>query len=798
MVRRGECPLYVPPVTKTFRTAAAVVATLGTLGVAQTLGMFEATALAANRTNRTTTNATATTTATVPVQALPHEAVAANGTVWATDPAHDQLLGLGAAGATLRIALHAGSKPVGIVRGPDGLVWFTESGANVIARVEKTGVVTTFAVPTPNAQPWGITAMPGDLLAFTERATGKVGIAKPDGGVVGEIAVGNGTTQPTGIVTGADGSLYFTETASGQVAQYSHEVVTHFSLPSATSQPTEITAGPDGALFVSETATAGVARVTTTGVVTDIALPKGSAPAQLDAGPDRAIWVAQNGTNRIARVSGLLSATSLATPTLSVTQRTVAAPASALVATPDGALVVANATSTTPARVANTVATVTPCAAGPACVGVDARSPLSAMTHVADGYLHSAVSPAPSSDLVTALHPVSWRISGLDEYPMPAAQGATITYLLSDGWYNATYGKSSLNPTGQVPPWSDPAGYTAYIKNTVSSILAGGYRIDYWEVQNEPSKNCCGTADQQLTMYQLAYDAIKSVAPTAKVMGPTLAGFADAPYPTTGVFVNQSNVDLRTFLSFAVAHGEHWDALSWHEISPDFNTALNSDDIPNAVADHVRRARQLLAEFPAAGSPELVVNEYDSPGQSAPGFIVGFDAALEGSGVGIASMACWTETDASGPYSSCTNGAVDGLFLRGGATPTALYWLQKAYADLGGDRVAVTTNDPEVTGVASLDGSNVGLILGKHGGCHPLGKACSSVASTAAPRATVVSVRAPAAGTTYSVSQSLIRPGSLTPTVTTSQVTSDANANLVAYTGTLTDGDAVSVTIQQV
>src|SRR3954452_13419352 len=268
MVRRGECPLYVPPVTKTFRTVAAVVATLGTLGVAQTLGMFEATALAANRTNHTTTSATTTTSAMAPVQALPHEAVAANGTVWATDPAHDELVALSSAVAPLRIALPAGSKPVGIVRGPDGLVWFTESGTNVIARIEKTGAVTKFAVPTPNAQPWGIAAMPGDLLAFTERATGKIGIAKPDGGVVGEIAVGNGTTQPTGIVTGADGSLYFTETATGQVAQYSHEVVTHFSLPSAASQPTEIAAGPDGAGFVSETSPAAVARVTTTGVVT--------------------------------------------------------------------------------------------------------------------------------------------------------------------------------------------------------------------------------------------------------------------------------------------------------------------------------------------------------------------------------------------------------------------------------------------------------------------------------------------------------------------------------------------------
>ena len=471
-------------------------------------------------------------------------------------------------------------------------------------------------------------------------------------------------------------------------------------------------------------------------------------------------------------------------------------PAAGLVTTSDGALVLSAETTVTPVRVADAVATATPCAAGPVCVGVDASAPLSAMTHVANGYLEGDVSPTPSANLVSALRPVSWRIDGVDQYPTPAAQGSTITYLLSDGWYNGTYGKSSLDPNGQVPPWSDPAGYAGYVKDTVSSVLAAGYRIDYWEVQNEPNGLCCGTVDQQLTMYRLAYDAIKAVAPTAKVMGPSLVGFADAPYPTDGVFVNQSNLDLRTFLAYAVAHGEHWDALSWHEISPDINTTLNSVDTPNAVADHVRRARQLLAQFPAAGTPMLVVNEYASEAQSAPGFIVGFDAAMEGSGLGLASMSCWMHSDAQGPYSGCTSGAVDGLFLRGGTTPTANYWLQKAYADLTGDRVAVTTDEDDVTGVAAVDGDTVGVIVGKHGGCHPLGRACSSAASTAAPRSTVVSVRVPSAGTTYLVTQSLIRPGTATPVVATSSLTSDVNGNLVAYNGILADGDAVSVTIQ--
>jgi hypothetical protein len=654
--------------------------------------------------------------------------------------------------------------------------------------------VTTFPVPTAAAQPWGITSMPGDLMAVTERAAGQLAILKPDGGIVFEIPVGDRTTQPTGAVTGADGNVYFTETASGQVGQYSHEVVTQFALPSTSGQPTEIVNGPDGALWVSESGASRVSRVTTTGTVTSASLPTGAAPAQLAAGADGALWVAEPGLLKAARVGGLLPATSLGTPNLTVTQRNVSAAMSGLAATSDGALVLANSSTGALSRVKSAVATSTPCAVGPVCVGVDTRQTQSAVTHVADGFLHGDT-PAPDPSLVNALHPTAWRISGLDEYAAAKASGAVITYLLSDGWYNGTYGLSTLDPNGQVPPWSDPSGYTGYIKDQVTNALAANDKIDYWDVQNEPSRSCCGTIAQQLTMYQLAYDAIKAVDPTAKVMGPSLDGFSDSPFPTNGVFVNQSSLDMRTFLQFAVDNGEHWDALSWHEIRPDINTTLNSVDTPNAVADHLRRARQLIAQFPAAGNPLLVVNEYASQPQSSPGFIAGFDAALEGSGVGMAGMSCWTSTDAQGSFPNCSNGALDGLLLRGGQSPDTNYWVQKAYADMAGSTVPVQTSHPDVTGIATVSGSTIRVLLGKHGGCHPLGKPCASTAATAAPLGTVISVRVPLARTAYTVTRSVITAADAAPTVTTTRVTSDSKSGLLAFNATLAEGAAVWLTI---
>ena len=69
------------------------------------------------------------------------------------------------------------------------------------------------------------------------------------------------------------------------------------------------------------------------------------------------------------------------------------------------------------------------------------------------------------------------------------------------------------------------------------------------------SGSCCGTVDQQLQEFRLAYDAIKSVDPSLKVMGPSLSAFADAPYPAGGYRNVNHDLDLSTFLDFAAAQG---------------------------------------------------------------------------------------------------------------------------------------------------------------------------------------------------------------------------------------------------
>jgi virginiamycin B lyase len=72
-------------------------------------------------------------------------------------------------------SLAAGSKPQQIVSGPDGALWFTETGTNVIGRMTTRGALSELAIPTPLGLPFGITRGRDGKLWFTEQNGNTVG-----------------------------------------------------------------------------------------------------------------------------------------------------------------------------------------------------------------------------------------------------------------------------------------------------------------------------------------------------------------------------------------------------------------------------------------------------------------------------------------------------------------------------------------------------------------------------------------------------------------------------------------------
>src|SRR6201981_2202297 len=121
---------------------------------------------------------------------------------------------------------------------------------------------TKFILPTPASRPSAITTGPDGALWFTESG-GKIGRITTQGHITEFPIKGGGILHS--ITTGPDGALWFTEFTSNKIGRIPTTaaaanlqlaeptgLVTEFTVPSDGSGPHSITIGPDGALWFTE------------------------------------------------------------------------------------------------------------------------------------------------------------------------------------------------------------------------------------------------------------------------------------------------------------------------------------------------------------------------------------------------------------------------------------------------------------------------------------------------------------------------------------------------------------------
>jgi streptogramin lyase len=186
------------------------------------------------------------------------------------------------------------SQPDGIAIGPDGSVWFAEVLGNQIGRLNPDdGKFVEYSVPTANSRPTEVAVAPDGSVWFTERGTaaapgGKVGKVDPSSGLVTEYPVREGS-RPLGIVAGPDGNMWFTESAANRIGRInlSGTLLAEYELPGPNRQPWEPTVGPDGAVWFTEALGNRIGRITTDGTLTEYEIPTaGSGPNVIVSGAD--------------------------------------------------------------------------------------------------------------------------------------------------------------------------------------------------------------------------------------------------------------------------------------------------------------------------------------------------------------------------------------------------------------------------------------------------------------------------------------------------------------------------------
>jgi virginiamycin B lyase len=241
-------------------------------------------------------------------------------------------------GALTTFYLAPESDPSGIVRGPDGALWYTEPERGKIGRISTTGRVTEFAIPDrSDSEPRGITVGADGALYFTEYVAGRIGRITTSGVVTTLLTLSEHDAGPLGVTTGPDGALWFTEVNRDTIGRITLDGrLTEFTvdqeplLTGAAHAPTAIVVGADGALYFTQAGDVHLGRITTAGAIT-LLDAHGVTQSDLERGPDGTLWFTAQQTNQVGRITPRGDVTLFAIPTTASTP-------SGMTLGPDGAM----------------------------------------------------------------------------------------------------------------------------------------------------------------------------------------------------------------------------------------------------------------------------------------------------------------------------------------------------------------------------------------------------------------------------------------------------------------------------
>src|SRR5438105_3139920 len=215
-----------------------------------------------------------------------------DGNLWYTNSNSHRIGRVTPTGVITTFPVPGGVFPDQIAKGADGNLWFTDALADFVGRITTTGAITVFPL-TAGADPVGITLGPDNNIWFTEHGLSRVARITSTGTIT-EFPTGAGT-DPYKLTTGSDGNLWFTNFESAFIGRLTPQGgVTLFPIPSG-GNGAAITLGPDGNIWFTENDVDEVAGVTPAGTISEVALPSFGTGAAITSGPDGELWVRELG-----------------------------------------------------------------------------------------------------------------------------------------------------------------------------------------------------------------------------------------------------------------------------------------------------------------------------------------------------------------------------------------------------------------------------------------------------------------------------------------------------------------------
>jgi len=328
----------------------------------------------------------------------------------------------------------------------------------------------------------------------------------------------------------------------------------------------------------------------------------------------------------------------------------------------------AGAATTLSVSLSDSIRPVTHCAGG-SLYGITETLPADIAGMVAPHKAHSYRNPAMAG--AGHQHDIGGAIKVSERL---ASTGSKVQFLLADVLPNWPY------------KWVSTADYKSQVTTVINAKIASG-RSNYsgYEIWNEPNGTWqTANGDINTVCWKPIYDLIRSLDPTAKIIGPSYSYY--------------NNASMSSFLTWAKANNCLPDIICWHQ----WGVA--------GFADAYQSYRAL--ETSLGISPrDISINEYSSktsdPYEGCPGYSVPFIAKFERYKIESAMISWWFTA-----YPGRMGSLLTPANTKGGG-----WYLYKWYGDMSGYMAKTTPPNDKSDGVdafASVDNSQqvASIVLG--------------------------------------------------------------------------------------
>jgi hypothetical protein len=261
---------------------------------------------------------------------------------------------------------------------------------------------------------------------------------------------------------------------------------------------------------------------------------------------------------------------------------------------------------------------------------------------------------------------------------------ATYDLLLSD-----LYGADTTEPSDTVWPCASGncSNWVSFIQTVVDDVEAAGVSVRY-DIWNEPDNGSFWgpgyNTTQYYEMWNAAVNEIRSLQPSAVIVGPSVSNF--------------NTTYLSDFLSTVKADGTVPNVLNWH---------FSGTPIADAQTEETQ-----LSDDGISGV-SLSMNEFLPSGEQNAGEQAWNLTQIAKSGLSSASHAIWSDC--------CTTDTLDGTLTTnasGALVPTAQWWVYREYAEVSGELASVTNSGGSTDAVAAEDSTRdlATVLLGDNAG----------------------------------------------------------------------------------